>query len=133
MFCGTPVLKTSVGMRPGAACLGLGYVHFRLTGYCRAAILPTTEFKNTHFPHILSIWYLQIYYFLRFIFLTYFPICSFLLLLRFYLFIHETHRERQTHRQKEKQAPCREPYVGLNPGTPGSRPGPLGRRQALNR
>ena len=28
---------------------------------------------------------------------------------------------RQRHRQKEKQAPHREPYVGLDPGTPGSR------------
>ena len=31
-------------------------------------------------------------------------------------------RERQRHRQREKQAPCREPDVGLHPGTPGSRP-----------
>ena len=28
-----------------------------------------------------------------------------------------------TDRQREKQAPCREPYVGLDPGTPGSCPG----------
>ena len=45
---------------------------------------------------------------------------------RFYLFIHERHREReskrQRHRQREKQAPCREPDVGLDPGSPGSRP-----------
>ena len=34
-------------------------------------------------------------------------------------------RERQGHRQREeKQAPCREPDVGLNPGNPGSRPEP---------
>ena len=26
-------------------------------------------------------------------------------------------------RQREKQAPCGEPYTGLDPGTPGSRPG----------
>ena len=32
--------------------------------------------------------------------------------------------ERQRHRQREKQAPCRKPDVGLDPGTPGSRPGP---------
>ena len=38
------------------------------------------------------------------------------------LFIYERHRERQRHRQGEKQAPCREPDVGLDPGTPGSRP-----------
>ena len=28
--------------------------------------------------------------------------------------------ERQRHRQREKQAPCREPDVGLDPGDPGS-------------
>ena len=33
-------------------------------------------------------------------------------------------RERQKHRQREKQAPHREPDVGLNPGSPGSRSGP---------
>ena len=33
-------------------------------------------------------------------------------------------RERQRHRRREKQAPCQEPDVGLNPGTPGSHPGP---------
>ena len=46
--------------------------------------------------------------------------------LRFYLFIHERHREResQRHRQREKQAPCREPDdVGLDPVSPGSGPG----------
>ena len=31
---------------------------------------------------------------------------------------------RQRHRQREKQAPCREPVVGLDPGTPGSCPEP---------
>ena len=31
--------------------------------------------------------------------------------------------ERQRHRQREEAAPCREPDVGFNPGTPGSRPG----------
>ena len=34
--------------------------------------------------------------------------------LRFYLF--ERHRGRQRHRQTEKQAPCKEPDVGLDPG-----------------
>ena len=33
-------------------------------------------------------------------------------------------REGQKYRQSEKQAPCREPDVGLHPGTPGSCPGP---------
>ena len=32
-------------------------------------------------------------------------------------------RERQRHRQREKWALCREPYAGLNPGSPGSHPG----------
>ena len=32
----------------------------------------------------------------------------------------ERKRERQRHRQGEKQAPCREPDVGLDPGSPGS-------------
>ena len=41
------------------------------------------------------------------------------------LFIHDTHRERERQRcrQRKKQAPCREPDVGLDPGSPGSRPG----------
>ena len=45
------------------------------------------------------------------------------LFLKVYLFIHERHRERQIHRQREEQAPCRKPDVGLDPGTPGSHPG----------
>ena len=43
--------------------------------------------------------------------------------LRFYLFIHERHTERQSHRQREKQAPHRDLDVGLDPRSPGSRPG----------
>ena len=31
--------------------------------------------------------------------------------------------ERQRHRQREKQAPCREPDMGLDPRSPGSYPG----------
>ena len=34
-------------------------------------------------------------------------------------------REREAETQEEGEAgPCREPDMGLNPGTPGSRPGP---------
>ena len=29
----------------------------------------------------------------------------------------ERERERQRHRPREKQAPCQEPYVGLDPGS----------------
>ena len=32
------------------------------------------------------------------------------------LFIHERQRQRQTDGQREKQAPVKEPDVGLNPG-----------------
>ena len=39
---------------------------------------------------------------------------------RFYWFIHARHTQRE--RQREKQTPCREPDVGLDPRTPGSRP-----------
>ena len=34
--------------------------------------------------------------------------------------MRDTQRESQRHRQKEKQALCREPDVGLDPGTMGS-------------
>ena len=33
-------------------------------------------------------------------------------------------KERQRHRQREKQAPCRELYMELDPRTPESCPGP---------
>ena len=36
--------------------------------------------------------------------------------------MRDTEGERQRHRQKEKQAPCREPDVGLDPRTAGSHP-----------
>ena len=38
--------------------------------------------------------------------------------------MRDTERERQRHRQREKQVPCREPDVGLDPRTPGSHPEP---------
>ena len=47
-----------------------------------------------------------------------------------YLFMRDTERERQRHKRREKQAPCREPDVGLDPRSPGSRPGL--KRQVLN-
>ena len=39
-------------------------------------------------------------------------------------------REAETHRQGEKQAPCREPYMRLDLWSPGSGPG---LKVALNR
>ena len=41
-------------------------------------------------------------------------------------------RGMQRHRQREKQAPCREPDVGLHPGTSGSRPEPKADTSLLN-
>ena len=35
---------------------------------------------------------------------------------RFYLLIHERHRDRQRHRQREKQAPCKKLDAGLDLG-----------------
>ena len=47
---------------------------------------------------------------------------SFIFLIKI-LFIYETHREER-HRQREKQASCREPDAELDPRTPGSWPEP---------
>ena len=52
----------------------------------------------------------------------------FIIFLRFNLFM----REKQRHRQREKQAPCGEPSVGLDPGTPGSHPEPRADTQPLS-
>ena len=49
--------------------------------------------------------------------------------LRVYLFIHE--RERWRHRQREKQALCRESDAGLNPRTLGPQPEPKAGAQPL--
>ena len=43
-----------------------------------------------------------------------------------------THRERQRHRQRDKQAPCGEPDAGLDPRTPGSQPEPKVDTQPLS-
>ena len=43
-----------------------------------------------------------------------------------------THMRNLRHRQREKQAPCREPDVGLDPGTPGSQPEPNADVQPLS-
>ena len=37
--------------------------------------------------------------------------------------MRDRERKTQRHRQREKQAPCREPDVGLGPGSSGSHPG----------
>ena len=44
-----------------------------------------------------------------------------------------THTEQQRHKQREdKQAPCREPDVGLSPRTLGSQPEPKADTQPLS-
>ena len=40
--------------------------------------------------------------------------------------------ERQRHREREKQAPCREPDMGHDPRTPGSGPGSKADAQPLS-
>ena len=39
--------------------------------------------------------------------------------------MRDTEGERQRHRPREKQAPCRDPDAGLDPETLGSQPGPI--------
>ena len=57
----------------------------------------------------------------------------FLFFLKIYLFMidREKERERQRHRRK-KQASCQEPDEGLDPGTPGSCPGPKAGAEPLS-
>ena len=53
-------------------------------------------------------------------------ICSYFFFLNFYLFMIVTEREREAETQVEGEAGSmhREPDVGFDPGSPGSRPGP---------
>ena len=37
--------------------------------------------------------------------------------------MRDTHREGGRDTGREKQAPCREPDIGFDPGSPGSHPG----------
>ena len=55
----------------------------------------------------------------------------FLFFKKIYLFMRDTHRERQRHSQREKQAPCRESDMGLDPRTPGLQPEPKADTQPL--
>ena len=50
--------------------------------------------------------------------------CGFLVIFLKDLFIYLFMRDRETQAEREKQAPCREPYTGLHHGSPGSSPGP---------
>ena len=44
----------------------------------------------------------------------------------------DTEREKQKHRQREKQVPCRKPDTGLDPKALGSRPEPKTDTQSLS-
>ena len=46
--------------------------------------------------------------------------------------MRDTQREAGTRGQREKQAPCKKPSAGLNPGSPGSRPEPKADAQLLS-
>ena len=50
----------------------------------------------------------------------------------FYGFIYLFMRDAERERQREKQFPCGEPNVGLDPRTPGSRPEPKADAQPLS-
>ena len=58
--------------------------------------------------------------------------CGFLKIYLFYDRHREKERERQRLRRREKQAPCREPDAGLDPRTPGLRPGPKAGAKSLS-
>ena len=49
-----------------------------------------------------------------------------------FYFFHERHRKRQKHRQREKQVPCWEPDMGLDPRSPKSWPKPKAGTQPLS-
>ena len=52
-----------------------------------------------------------------------------------FIYSRETQRERESQRRRqreEKQAPCRDPDVGLDAGTLGSRPKPKAGTQPLS-
>ena len=49
-----------------------------------------------------------------------------------FIYSWETPRERQRHRQREKQAPYGEPNMGLDPWTPGPQPEPKSDTQPLS-
>ena len=63
---------------------------------------------------------IDIYHFIRYSELKLKVFCNIFFKYLIYLFMRDTEKERQRHRQKEKQAPCGESNAGLDPRTPGS-------------
>ena len=94
------------------------YLHISLLWNIRA-LLPL--------PLLTFVFHGHMVYFLH-MFSTQCIAIIFIFFLRFYLFMRENREgEKQRHRQREKQAPCRMPDVGLDPWTPGSGPWAEGR------
>ena len=102
---------------------------FSLLMFCLSVLSLRIKCGDLHLQlQICLFHFLALYVFLTSVFAEY----TFYLLIYVKDFIHsqETERERQRHRQM--QAPCREPDVRLDPGTPGSRPGPKSDAQPLS-
>ena len=72
----------------------------------------------TKFAKVMNSWYKY------FSVVKFFYTISFLFKDFIYLFMRDTQKERQRHRQGEMQAPYEEPDVGLHPRTLGSWPEP---------
>ena len=80
----------------------------------------------------------KIMYFKKFLYLGYVLYqLQLAFFLRFYLFIHVSLRHRDREREAETQAEGEagsmwEPHVGLDPGSPGSGPGPMAGAKPLS-
>ena len=93
--------------------------------YIRSHIL----LAKLSFHSIFLLSFLKLFKFYLFIcsfvhaFIHSFIVCLFIILKDFFIERErEREREREAETQREKQAPCREPDVGLDPGSPGSHP-----------
>ena len=102
------------------------YFDWKFSSYTFRLLIERYEFHGTVLP-------------INLVFLVMFlsSLCCFFLEKIFYSLIQRERErererrqaERQRHRQREKQTPCREPDMGLDPGSPGSH---LGLQAVLN-
>ena len=89
---------------------GVGVVsHFALALSLLARLTISYQWFDIFFLFLKNFFSRLLVFFLSFIYLFY---------------DRHRERERQRHKRREKQAPCREPNVGLDSRTPGLRPGP---------
>ena len=94
-------------------------------------LLLTPSFHNLYTLTLVLI-FLPVVFFQRFR-LSNLMTCSQSLVLTIFFFkdfIYLIMRDRERERHRQRQSPCSEPDVGLDPGSPGSRPG---LKAALNR